>query len=220
VTISRTALLLAAFSLLAGQVPLQAQEISFRVAAGAAVPVASAGERRDAGPAALISIENRFGPRWSLRLDGEWSRLGGTPAPVGQEHLSNYQDLRTVGASLNGVRSFSDGRFAPYLLAGLGAYRLQRVDAPASPYGTTAALQAGVGIDGNLRGRIGVFAETRAMLHLTDYGSDEATPTVYLPILIGLRISSHIRSRSWSEGHPQITRISQNRIREIRVICG
>ena len=186
--ISRATLLLAAFAALAGTAPLQAQDISFRVAAGAAVPAGGAGERRDAGPSAMLSAETRLNRLWGLRLDGEWSLLSGPPAPPGQENFSNYQDLRTIGASLNGIFWFSDGRLAPYWLVGIGAHRLQRVDAPASPYGTTGALQAGFGIDGNLWGRVDPFIEARAMVHVTDYGSDEFSPTVYWPVLIGLRI--------------------------------
>lgn len=187
-TISRTTLLLAAFAALAGTMPVQAQGISFRVAAGAAVPVGGAGERRDAGPSAMLSVETRLSRLWSLRLDGEWSLLNGPPAPAGQEYNTNYQDLRAIGASLNGILRFSDDQLAPYLLAGIGAYRLQQVDAPASPYGTTGALQAGFGIDGDLWGRVDPLLEARAMVHVTDYGSDEWSPTVYWPILIGLRI--------------------------------
>lgn len=186
--IARAPLLLAAFAALASTVPLQAQDISFRVAAGAAIPAGGAAERRDLGPSAMISVEPGLTRLWSLRLDGEWSQLTGAPAPAGQEHFSNYQDLRAIGASLNGILRFSDDQLAPYLLVGIGAYRLQRVDAPASPYGTTGALQAGLGIDGNLWGRVDPFIEARAMVHATDYGSDEFSPTVYWPILIGLRI--------------------------------
>lgn len=139
--ICRSTFLLALFAALAGTAPLRAQEISFRAAAGAAVPVGGAGDRRDAGPSAMLSVETGLSRLWSIRLDGEWSQLTGPPAPEGQEHFSNYQDLRTIGMSLNGVLRFSDGPLAPYLLAGIGAYRLQRVNGPPSPYGTTGALQ-------------------------------------------------------------------------------
>ena len=186
--ISRATLLLAAFAALAGAASLQAQDLSFRAAAGTAIPVGGTGERRDTGPAAMLSIETRLGRLWSLRFDGEWSLLNGPTAPAGQEDYSNDQDLRTIGASLNGMLRFSEDQLAPYLLAGVGAYRLQRADAPASPYGTTGALQAGFGIDGNLWGRVDPFVEARAMVHVTDYGSDEFSPTVYWPVLIGLRI--------------------------------
>lgn len=186
--IFRATLLLATFTALTGVAPLQAQDLSLRAAAGAAVPVGRTGEERDTGPAAMLSVEIRLSRLWRLRLDGEWSQLTGTPAPAGQEQFSNYQDLRAIGASLNYVLKFSEDQLAPYLLAGVGAYRLQRVDAPASPYGTTGALQAGIGIDGNFWGWVEPFAEARAMVHATDYGSDEFSATVYWPILVGLRI--------------------------------
>lgn len=185
---TRIPLLPALFAVLAGTGPLGAQDLSFRVAAGIAVPAGGAGERRDTGPSAMMSVEIPLGRLSGLRLDGEWSRLTGKPAPAGQEHFSDYQHLRSIGVSLNAIGRFSEGRFAPYMVAGLGAYRLQRLDAPASPYGTTGALQAGLGVDGPLWQRVAPFLETRAMLHVTDYGSDEFSPTVYLPILVGLRV--------------------------------
>ena len=186
--ISRVTLLLAACAALAGAAPLHAQDLSFRAGAGAAIPVGGAGERRDAGPSAMLSIESRLSRLWGLRLDGEWSLLNGPPVPAVEEDYSSRRDLRTIGASLNGIFWFSDSQIAPYWLIGIGAYRLQRVDAPASPYGTTGAFQAGLGIDGKLWDRVDPFVEARAMLHVTDYGSDEFSPTVYWPIVIGVRI--------------------------------
>jgi hypothetical protein len=187
-SIFRISLLAGALALGVGAAPLEAQDLSVRAAAGAAIPVGGAGERRDAGPAALLSLEFGLSSRWSLRVDGEWSLLRGEPAPAGHEHFSDYQDLRTVGASLNGVLRLSDDSLTPYLLAGIGAYRLQRVDAPPSPYGATGAVQAGFGLDGNLRPRVNPFVEVRAQLHVTDYGSDEFSPTVYWPVVIGLQV--------------------------------
>jgi hypothetical protein len=185
----RTALLLSALAILLAQEPLRAQSgLSVGAGAGAAIPAGQAGERRDLGPAAMLSVEARMNPRWSVRLDGEWSLLGGPTAPAGQEHVSSSQDLRTVGASLNLVMRLSEAAFSPYLLAGAGAYRLQRVNAPKSPYGTTAALQAGVGAEAKMSRRIGAFVEARAQMHATDYGADEYGATVFWPVLAGIRI--------------------------------
>ncbi len=83
---------------------------------------------------------------------------------------------------------FSDDSIAPYLLAGIGAYRLQQVGGRASPYGTTGALQMGGGMDVNIWRRVDPFVEARAIVHVTDYGSDEFSPTAYWPLVIGLRI--------------------------------
>ena len=188
IMIFRATLLLAALTVLAGAAPLHPQDLSFRAGVGTAIPVGGAGERRDAGPAVMLSVETRLSRLWGLRLDWEWSLLNGPTAPSEQENYSNYQDLRTVGVSLNGIFWFSDGQIAPYWLIGIGAYRLQRVDAPASPYGTTGAFQAGFGIDAAVWERFSPFAEARAQVHITDYGSDEFSPTVYWPVLIGLRI--------------------------------
>lgn len=136
----------------------------------------------------MLSVESRLSRLWSLRLDGEWSRLNGPPAPAGQEHFSEYLDLRTVGLSLNGSLRLSESEFAPYLLAGLGAYRLQRVGGPPNPYGTTGAVQVGFGMNANLWERVSPFVEARALVHVTDYGSDEWSPTVTWPVLLGVRI--------------------------------
>lgn len=98
-----------------------------------------------------------------------------------------YHDLRTYGASLNAILAPSEGELAPYLLVGVGVYRLQAVGQRPSPYGTTGALQAGFGIDAEIGKRINPFVEARAQIHVTDYGSDEWSPTVYWPVLIGVR---------------------------------
>lgn len=136
----------------------------------------------------MVSVESRLSQFWGLRLDGEWSLLNARPAPAGQEAYSQYADVRTYGLSLNGILRFSEDELAPYLLVGIGAYRLQAIDQRPSPYGTTGALQAGFGIDGNLWERVNPFVEARAMVHVTDYASDEFSPTVYWPVLIGLRL--------------------------------
>jgi len=143
---------------------------------------------RDAGPATLLSVEIPLSSRLSVRMDGEWSLLRGPTAPAGQESMSDFQDLRTLGISLNGVMRLSDGRVAPYLLVGAGAYRLQRLDAPASPYGTTGAVQAGSGLDSNRWSRVNPFVEARAQVHATDYGAGDFSATVYWPVVIGLRL--------------------------------
>lgn len=175
-------------ALLLGAGALQAQGISIRGAAGAAVPVSGAGALRDAGPAALLSLESQLSRGWSLRIDAEWSVLTGPPAPAGREHFSNYGDLRIYGASLNGILRFSEDETTPYLLGGIGAYRLQQSEGDPSPYGITAGMQAGAGIDASIWRRANPFVEARVLVHLTDYGSHELTPTVYWPVLVGLRI--------------------------------
>jgi hypothetical protein len=186
-SISRTILFVITLAVSGGSASLEAQNL-VRAAAGAAVPVGGAGERRDIGPAATLSVESGL-TNWILRLDAEWSLLRGPAAPAGQEHFSNYQDLRTLGISLNGIMRPSEDRLAPYLLIGVGAYRLQQVGASASPYGTTGALQAGIGLDTYLWGRVNPFVEARAQVHLTDYGAQEFEPTVFWPVLIGLRFT-------------------------------
>lgn len=179
---SRIAILLGGLALATGALPLSAQRLTFRAAAGAAVPVGDAGERRDAGPAASLSLESRLSGRWSLRLDGDWALLD---APSASEHA----DLRTYGVALNVVgRLFPSGP-TPYLLAGVGAYRLQAVGQAPNPYGITGAAQAGLGVEGGrIWRRINPFAEVRATVHATDYAAREFSPTVYWPVLVGVQI--------------------------------
>lgn len=168
--------------------PLDAQRLTLRAAAGAAVPVGGAADGRDAGPAASFSLESSLSRRWSLRLDGDWSLLHAPSAPAGQQPTFEHADLRTVGVALNVVaRPFESGA-TPYVLAGIGAYRLQADGQARSPYGTTVAVQAGLGIEARLWRRINPFAEVRATVHATDYASREFSPTVYWPVLIGVQI--------------------------------
>ena len=158
------------------------------MAAGAAVPVGDASDLRDTGPSAALSLETQLSTRLLLRLDGEWTRLQGPSAPPGQERFSTYQDLRAVGASMNVLFRLIERKASPYVLAGGGAYQLQRIDAPRSPYGTTAALQAGFGMDGKIWERLNPFVEARAVVHLTDYGSHDFSLTTYWPLMLGLRL--------------------------------
>lgn len=186
---SRTALLIGALTGLLAVMPLSAQATSVRAGAGRVVPVGDAKKVRDPGPAAAIALELGLSRRWSVRLDGEWSLLNGPAAPPGQELYSQYSDLRTLGGALSAVMRFSEGAFSPYLLAGIGAYRLQRVKAPRSVYGTTPALQAGVGIDVNLSRSIGAFAEARGQAHITDYGAGkDFGSTNYWLLIAGFRL--------------------------------
>jgi|GEM_PF-2882196 len=184
----RVILIVSALVFVVGSASLEAQALSFRAAVGAAIPVGGAGERRDTGPATLLSVEMPLSKRLSVRVDGEWSLLRGPTALVGQENLSDYQDLRTLGVSLNGMMRLSDDHLAPYLLVGAGAYRLQRINAPVSPYGTTGAVQAGFGLDSNYWSRVNPFMEGRAQVHATDYGAGDFSATVYWPVVIGLRL--------------------------------
>lgn len=188
VTSSRIAFLACTVAVFAFMVPLRAQGLAFKAGAGAAIPFGGAGDIRDPGPAALASLEFGLGPELSFRLDAEWSVLHAPSAPAGQAF--RYADVRSVGASLNGVLRSPQDVLTPYLLVGIGAYRLQEIDRERSPYGTTGALQAGIGIDGSFWERVNPFAEARAMVHVTDYASDEFSATVYWPVLIGLRITT------------------------------
>ena len=102
--------------------------------------------------------------------------------------MSNYPaDLRTLGASLNAFLRAAGGLIRPYALVGLGGYRLQRIGDDPSVYGTTAAVQAGLGIEVSAWHAVEPFIEARTVLHITDYASEEFTPTVMWPVMAGLR---------------------------------
>ena len=185
---SRIAILLGVLSLATGALPLNAQRLTFKAAAGAAVPVSDAGDRRDTGPTASLSVESRLSGRWSLRLDGDWSLLDAPPAPVGREPSFQDADLQTYGVALNVVGRLFPSGTTPYLLAGVGAYRLQALGRGPNPYGTTGAVQAGLGVEGGIWRRINPFAEVRLTVPATDYGAREFSPTVYWPVLVGVQI--------------------------------
>lgn len=183
----RMPILLAALLLAAGAPSLGAQRVTSGGGMGVALPVGDAAERRTSGPAATVTFELYLSRRWSLRLDGDWSLLQGRPAPAGQE-VQPAADLQAYGVALNAVARVFDAATTPYLLAGAGVYRLQAGDAR-NPYGPTAALQAGVGVETRVSPRIQPFAEARITVHATDYASREFAPTIYWPLLFGLRIS-------------------------------
>jgi hypothetical protein len=176
-----------ALALLAGAAPLRAQGTHLRVGAGLALPVGDAGDRYRAGPLYMASLQAPLGGLWSVRFDGEWSRVNGREyVPPGGPRPA--PDLRAAGGSLNAVRHLSRARAAPYLLAGMGAYRLQRVGDRPSVYGTTPMVQLGLGVDATVLRRINPFAEVRAQVHLTDYAADELHASVFRPVVVGVRI--------------------------------
>jgi hypothetical protein len=181
----RRVLLLAGALAAVAAAPLAAQELEVRAAAGVALPVSQTGVMYEPGPAFMVSLEPRPGGRWSLRLDGEWALLGSASSA---NPFAEGGDLRSFGVSGNALRRFRGDSLAPYLVAGLGAYRLQRVGGSPSPYGTTVAVQAGLGVDLQRWERFNLFAEGRAQLHLTDYGSAELSPTTFLPVVVGVRL--------------------------------
>jgi hypothetical protein len=185
-TMLRAAVLTAALSLPLLAPPLGAQDSAVRLGAGVALPVGGVAELRGAGPAAALSLESRVAGRWSVRLGAEWAVLAA--GPTTPEAGAGVRELRTVGISAAAVRRFGGGAVAPYLLLGAGGYRLQEVGGSRTPYGTTGALQAGIGVDVARFARLAPFAEARALVHATDYGSREWSPTVYLPVQVGVRV--------------------------------
>lgn len=168
---------------------LFAQDLSYRVAAGAAMPSGTAGESRNLGPATTLSVALALSPYFSVRFDTEFSLLDGLPVPPGQPSNFDYGDMRTFGASLNGIVRLFEDRYSTYVLGGIGAYRLQHLGGRPNPYGTTVAVQFGIGVDTNLWDRFNPFIEARAQAHVTDYGAEEfSTFTTIWPVMVGVRI--------------------------------
>lgn len=168
---------------------LPAQDLLFKAGAGITVPGGRWGEGREPGLSTMVSVELRLSSMWALRLDAERSMLRARPAAPGSETNLTVADLRSQGASLNGVLNFPEARVAPYVLLGVGGYKLQQVGRARNPYGRTSAIQAGVGLNSNLWKRVNPFLEARWMLHLTDYASgEEYSFSAYIPIVAGVQI--------------------------------
>lgn len=168
--------------LLLNSAEVAAQVDAVWLGAGAAVPTGGAGDRYSPGPAAALSLEAGLNSHFAIRLDADWSRLGGG------EIASYPADLRTYGGSLNALLGPSEGRVRPYALVGLGGYRLQRIGDNPSVYGTTAAVQAGLGIEASAWHAVEPFIEARSVVHITDYASDEFTASILWPVIVGLRL--------------------------------
>jgi hypothetical protein len=161
--------------------PVRAQDGAITAGLGLSIPRGTAGERYGFGPAGRLSVEVQRGSRLAFRLDAEWSRM---PGGI----LEFYpEDLLTYGGSLNALWRFRGSRYVPYLLLGAGGYRLQRMGDDPSVYGTTPALQAGVGLEAWYRATMAVVVEMRTVAHLTDYAAEEFTPSIFWPVMAGLR---------------------------------
>jgi hypothetical protein len=97
-------------------------------------------------------------------------------------------DLVSPGLALAAVRPIGEGAVQPYLLAGAGGYRMRIEERHPDPYRirrTIGALFAGGGLEREM-GSWRLFAETRAKVTLSDYGSREFSPGVQLPTTVGV----------------------------------
>lgn len=157
--------------------PLHSQEIDFRAGAGVAVPIGPAGLRYHPGPAGTLSADWELSPAFLLRLDGEWTWMATRRSPY---------DIVTYGLSLNAVLRVPEASVAPYVLVGVGGYRLQKIGT--RPHEITTAVQAGLGVDADLWDRFAPYVEVRTIAHVTSYASDDLTPTVFLPVTAGVEV--------------------------------
>ena len=176
---------LAALALLCVSAPVAAQDLAIRLGGGLAAPIYTTSNDYVTGPAAMAALEAFLTPRWGLRLDVEWSRINE------RDDLGSGGQVQTWGASLNGVYRFPGQLARPYLLAGVGAYQLERTVFEADPYdfGITSAVQLGAGIDLDLWPGVEPFAEARAALHMTDYPHPDVGPAYIWPVVVGVRLA-------------------------------
>jgi hypothetical protein len=147
---------------------------------GRAVPLGDQVHVRTSGWSIAFGAGTLSDSAWGVRADAEYFRLG--PGEF-------QRAMRGVGLSASAALFFGNETIRPYMLAGLGGYRLQIDGAHDNPYGTTVAVSLGVGLDLRLHRRLGAFAETRYVLHATDYGLGGAGTTSHGPVHVGVRWS-------------------------------
>lgn len=174
-------LILALATLLLAPPNLSAQMLDVRLGGGAARPVAGSDDLFASGPAAQLSLGAQLSRVFGLRLDAEWGRLAGGHV------ASEPDDVHVYGASLNVVLRVPDLVVTPYALVGIGAFRIHPGgDEPY--YGTTGAVQAGLGVELHVWDRVRPFAEIRQTLHLTDVAAPEFRATVVRPAVVGVSV--------------------------------
>jgi hypothetical protein len=108
----------------------------------------------------------------------------GADAPGGGSNRGTLRSVGGLASVLVGARG--SPKVAPYGLVGFGLERLS-VTGVNNPYGTTAALRAGFGVQWRMRTRT-MFVEIASHVALTDFatGAEFATG-VRVPIAIGVR---------------------------------
>jgi len=86
---------------------------------------------------------------------------------------------------LSGLRAIGTGPTRPYVLFGAGGYHMQIEGVSRNPYGTIGAVFAGAGIE-HSHGGWRLFGESRGKLTLSDYGSQEFSPGLQFPTVVGV----------------------------------
>lgn len=166
-----------------------AQRVEFSALAGMSFPRGGAAEFRDPGLYLGGSLGYRAADRLVVRLGADYQRFPDVDDLEGSIHLSSQRgDLNVAGVFLQADWHLSRGSIRPYVLANIGAYRIS-IPNQNSPYGTTASIGGGIGVEGNLRSNVLAFVEGHSILHLTDYATGrDFSPVKHRTLAAGLRI--------------------------------
>jgi hypothetical protein len=166
--------------------PAAAQEVEVEAIGGLQVPVGAMARYRTAGPRFGGAVRYHLdGSPWSIRAELTTGRL--MEVAEEREGYPPFRpgDLASHGLALTGIRRIGAGAVQPYLLTGIGAYRMRIEGSDPNPYGTIGSLLAGGGLEQEV-GPWRIFAETRAKVTLSDYGSREFSPGIQLPTTVGI----------------------------------
>jgi hypothetical protein len=166
--------------------PAAAQEMEVSALGGVQVPLGGMAQYRTPGPRVGVAIGYHLaGSPWSFRAELTSGRL--MEVAEDREGYPPFRpgDLASHGVALAAIRRMGEGTVQPYLLTGVGGYRMQIEESGPNPYGTIGALFAGGGLQREM-GPWRLFAETRAKITLSDYGSREFSPGIQLPTTVGI----------------------------------
>jgi hypothetical protein len=163
----------------------EAQEgTEFGVGFGAAVPVGSAARYRSMGPGISLTAGVRISKWVIVDLDVTAVQLQ-IDSTASSGFTFDEGTLRLVGGFLRGRAGKWDSRVAQYGVLGIGRYWMNMAGTP-NPYGVVWGATLGTGVTARL-GNFSPFAEARIDLVASDFGADEWHPTVYLPVIVGVR---------------------------------
>jgi opacity protein-like surface antigen len=145
------------------------------VAGGASVPIGSLRDTQISGTDFIVGlIRGSDDIPVGLRLDADYGRLrgksvGGTTQPT----------RRTVSGTANIVVSFSGYAVKPYVLAGVGGFKMKSTP-PATDSKLRFGFDFGLGITVPVAGKA-AFVETR----VNSISQPNAKPLRYVPIVLG-----------------------------------
>ncbi len=159
--------------------PAAGQLNEIGIGAGIAVPVYEAAAVHGPGVHLMGYAGYRMGPALQLRGELAFSQLSADRAAWGRLRIGR------VGATL-AYAPFGTGD-GVYAMAGAGLYALRNPEKAGDP-GLVPGIGLGLGASGGVGG-MNLFGEARAEVPFSTYGTDtESAPTMYLPVVVGIRI--------------------------------